>query len=120
MLITESLAEPLQENVRPQKSEPEKNTPVAVSHHTVPPCGNILNDTTCLHAKKELVKKKNLKKMKKNKISSKEIKNRRFKTKLLEDAKKLKMIENRNRLLKRKSTSTDTGKTIIVKIDVEP
>lgn len=81
MLITESLAEPLQENVRPKKPKPEKNKSVTASA-----CGNKHNGTGCV-----------------NKNSSKDIKNRRFKTKLLEDAKKFKFIENRNQLLKKKA-----------------
>lgn len=121
-LITESLAEPLEENVRPSKPKPEiKETdkPVTVSYSTVPPCGEKQNGTACLHAKKEPVITNKIKKMKKNNITSNEIKNRRFKTKMLEDAKKMMFIENRAKVLKRKSTSTTTEKSIFIKIDID-
>lgn len=116
MLVTESLAEPLLENVRPQKPTLEKNKPITESYRTLPPCRSKNKGTACLHAKKALVKKKSSKKSKKTKMSKKEIKNRDFKAKLLEIARKLKFIEKRKQVPKPKSTNTATGEPIIVKI----
>lgn len=116
MLVTESLAEPLKENVRPPTTE--TNEPKTNPEQIEPRCKNKHNGTACSLVEKTQEKKKIIKKPKKNKVSSKKMKSHLLKTKLLKDAKKPKIIETRKQMLKRNVTSTTTEEAIIVNFDL--